>query len=332
MASTKPVEARPLHDHLARNAAAGAGLQMVITLLVAAMATSRATHHVLSPAALAIIVAASAATGALVSWPNGLHAGARDFLSGQAVLECEPNCPAEVAGDPFEIAGLRRTTAAWALLVGVWAGAGGALVAAALGGKQARFIVVYAALAGLAGLAGVVIDTVARHRGAHAARRLLTDPPRPENIRQRGWHELALPLAVTQVLVNGGMAWVLFHNAHPLTRANALADVAVIAILVSAIFGSLAAGWGDTDAALGRILLDDPDHQQASAKSPIGWQGFVYIVVFGIIAGQVAAFALPTRPSLWEVAVARAAIGGLLAYLATGAGYVRGALNGKAVR
>lgn len=334
MASPRIQPPPTLAEHLSRNAVGGAVLQVVVALLVAALATSRAEAHVLSPLALASIVAGSAATGVVVGWPTGLFLGARDVLTGRTRVTCAPGCTTEPRIDPFGSRELHRTTTTWMVVVGLWAGAGGALLIAALGGKRASFLVAFVGLAGLAGLAGVVVDTAARHRGAHAVR---WRPVSPVRLRRRAWRQLALPVGATQAVVNGLMTWVLFHSydrlhgRHSLTAASALADVALISILLACIFGAVSALWGETDAALGRVVLDDPDHQIVTRRSPIGWQGFVYIVVAGVGLGRVATYVLPGHPGLIEVAVARGAIGGVLAFLATGAGYVRGALNNRLV-
>jgi hypothetical protein len=115
-----------------------------------------------------------------------------------------------------------------------------------------------------------------------------------------------------------------------LTRSVALADVIVLVTLVAAIFGSVSAAWGATDAALGRVRLDDAVAQESSAKSPIGVQGLVYLGLLGLALGKVAGWLLPSSPSLLEVAVARGLLAGALAFLAAGAGYARGAVNGHA--
>jgi hypothetical protein len=319
----------------------------VITLLMAALATSRATAHVLSATALALIVAGAAAASVAVAWGNGLYNGAADVLKGEAVLDCRPGCHAEPDKDPWAPKELWRTTLLWTLLVAVWAGAGGALVAVALNGKQARLLVVFVALAGLAGVAHVVVDAVARHRGAHATRRPL-DPDEPVvGIRRRAWLQVALPLAIAQLLVNAGMAWVLFHDyathvpradvgvglgtaaaaGKVLTRSVALADVLVIVTILAVIFGSLASMWGATDVGLGRVVTDDPETQTTTSKSNIGAQGIVYVALLGLVLGKVVTWLLPSSPSLLDVVVARAVFAGVLAFLAAGAGYVRGAVN-----
>lgn len=337
----KPPARRPLPDHLARTLASGVIPVVIITLLVAAMATSRATAHVLSPLALALIVAGAAGTGVLVGWPSGLYNGAHDILTGAAVLGCEPGCRAEPGNDPWRAGALWRSTAAWALLVALWAGAGAALVAVALNGKQARLIVVFVALAAFAGASGLVIDAVARHRGAHAARRVLALEREPDRIRTRGWRQIALPLAITQLVVNAGFAWVLFHSyavhapsgtPHALTKSVALADVMVRVALVAVIFGAVAAKWGATDALLGRATVDEANAQTATAKNLVGPQGIVYVAILAILVEKLTAMLLPSSPTLLQVAIARGAFAGMLTFAAAGAGYVRGAVNGRATR
>lgn len=329
---------RPLHAHLSRNAGAGAVVVVPVTLIVAALATSRATAHVLTATALAVIVAGAAASGVLVGWANGLYNGAADILRGETVLDCAPGCDGEPSDDPWSPARLWRTTAAWAAMVALWAASGGALLAVALNGKRARLLVVFVALAGLGGLASIVVDAIARDRGAHATRVVLARRRPPTGVRRRGWLQVAVPIAVFQLVVNAGMAWVLFHDysagsaavasGKVLTRSVALADVVVLVTLVSAIFGAVCGAWGATDLALGRVALDDPATQETSAKSPVGVQGIIYIALLGLLLGKVAGWVLPGHPSLIEVALARGCFAAVLAFLAAGAGYVRGAVNG----
>ena len=114
-----------------------------------------------------------------------------------------------------------------------------------------------------------------------------------------------------------------------LTRTVALADVVIIVVLVASIFGVVASRWGRTDVLLGRVSLDDPAAQQATVKSPIGPQGLVYIGLLGLLLGKLASLVLPGTPTLLQVALARGVLGGVLAFAAAGAGYVRGAVNAR---
>jgi hypothetical protein len=332
-------EARPLADHLSRTAVAGALVSIVITLTLAALATSRAAGHVLSPAALAVVVAGATFAGTIVGWPNAMYRGALDYLSGQVALTCGDDCPAERIHDTWTGGALWRTALKWAALGAVWAAAAGALAAVLLDDKRARFIVVFVVLAGLAGTVGVVVDTVGRHRGAHAARRA-TASTEPASIRRRAWRAIAAPLAVAQFIVNAGMAWVLFHDyeihaavpgPHALTESVALSDVTVVVVIVSAIFASLASTWGGADAQLGVVSLDDAEAQRATPKSLVGGQAVVYVALAGLLLAKLIGLVLPTSPTLLEVALARGVFAGILAFAAAGFGYVRGAVNGLAV-
>ncbi len=159
----------------------------------------------------------------------------------------------------------------------------------------------------------------------------------PIPIRHRAWRQVALPIAGVQLVVNAAFAWVLFHDysthaggAKLLTRSVALADVFVLVTIVSVVFGSVTATWGSTDTLLGRVTADDPAAQQATVKSPIGWQGILYIAVLAVVLSKVVAFLLPASPTLLEVAVARGLFASVLAFVASGAGYVRGAVNARA--
>jgi hypothetical protein len=340
----KPPAGRPLHQHLARNTAQGSLVTVAVTLLIAALVSSRANAHLLSAAALALVVAGAAASGVLIGWSNGLYNGAFDVIRGETVLDCAPGCRAEPEIDPWQPRELWKTTLTWALLVSIWAASGAALVAVALNGKRARLLVVFVALAGLAGVASLVVDAIARHRGAHATRTLRAQPAERVGMRRRAWKQIALPIGLSQLLVNAGFAWVLFHDyvspakaaggatsgAKVLSQSVALADVAVIVTLVAAIFGSVAGRWGSTDVLLDRVELDDPEAQTVAPKSLVGVQGLVYIALLGLILAKVVTWLLPTSPNLLEVALARGLFAGVLAFVAAGAGYVRGAVNRQA--
>jgi hypothetical protein len=338
----KPPERRPLPDHLAQTAF-GAALAAVVTdLLVAALATSRADAHVLSPLAATVIVAVAAATGVIIGWPNGLYGGANDVLTGTALLGCEPGCRNDPPGDPWQPARLLRATLLWLLVVAVWAAASAALLAVALNGKHVRVLVLFVALAGIAGVASVVVDTVARHRGAHAARAVALSGTTPHPLRRTAWLRIALPLGLAVALTSGLFSWVLFHDFRTgsaaaaggpkaLTHSAAFADVGLTVILLSVLFGYLISTWGSVDARLGRISLEEPAAQDVPPKSLIGVQGIVYVAVAGIVLGRIAEMVLPSTPSLLAVGVARGLFAGGMAFLAAGFAYVRGATNGRAV-
>jgi hypothetical protein len=232
------------------------------------------------------------------------------------------------------------SASAWAGLAALWAVAGAGLVAVALDGKRARLIVLVAAFAGLAGGAAVVVDVVARHRGAHAARRALVAAWPVTPLRRRAWRHVAVPIALGQAAVNGAMAWLLFHDygrgaaaigsAKVLTRPVLLADFVVMVVLLTVIFSSLARRWGATDAGLGRVALDEADAQSVPAKAPIGWQGLLYIAVVTYIVGNLVGTLLPGTPSLALAALARGVFAGVLAFLVAGVSYTRGAVNALA--
>lgn len=330
---------KPLAEYLKSTAVASLVGAVVIDFLIASLATSRATAHALTPGALVLVVAGAAMTiGVLVAWPNALYTGARDVLTEAAVLGCEPGCKSDPAGDPWETGRLWGSTVVLSALVGAWALAGAGLVTVALGGKHARLVVVWAALLGISGLSATFIEIVGRHRGAHAARAVLVHGARPVPLRERAWKHLAAPLAVQQVIVNAGFAWVLFHDyktgdrfaAHALTKSVALADALMIVVVVAVLFGTVATGWGAVDALLGRVEPDEPDVQTVSAKSPLGVQGVVYVGIAGFLLGKLASMVLPGTPSLFEVAVVRGVYAGVLVFLMAGVAYVRGAVNARA--
>jgi hypothetical protein len=140
---------------------------------------------------------------------------------------------------------------------------------------------------------------------------------------------------VLQALVNAGFAWVLFHDyarggspgLEPLTDNVAFADALIVVVLLTAIFGGIAAGWGAHDAASGRVSLDDPRTQSLASAPRFGIQGLVYAGIVALLAFRLASFVLPSSPSLAAVIVARGVLAGLLVGVATGIAYVRGACN-----
>jgi MFS family permease len=318
---------------------ATAAVQVVIAVLVAALATARADDNALSPLALAGLAVGTAMAAAVVAWPAGLYAGALEVLDGGPEPDCDATCPGAVDADPFAATALRRRAVVLTALVGAWALASAGLLAAVLDNRPARVAVVVAALVGIAATSAVVIDGAARHHGAHAAVRQRLRPPAPVPLRRRAWREVALPLAVAQLVVNGGAAWVLFHDdpvhdpfaRDALTRGSALADVPIVVTILAVVFAVALAGvWGAVDARLGRVELDDPDVQRTRRTEPFGPQAIVYLALSGFALATAIGFVLPSSPSLVQVMVARGVFAGVLVALFSAVGYVRGALNAEA--
>jgi len=341
--TTRPVT-RPLPQHLGRIAVAGAIVAFLIALVISALAASRATAHVLSPAGLAAVVAGAAAALVFVGWVNALYTGATDVLTGEARLECGPECRSVPRDDPWTGRRLWLGALAWSALAAVWALAGAGLVAVALDGKRARLVVVVAAFAGLAGTAAVVAEVLGRHRGAHAARRALdgTWPATP--LRRRAWRQLALPVALAQGVANLAMGWLLFHDyargsaaaeagrGHALTSSVVTADFVVMVVILTVTFASMLRRWGAADAELGRVVLDDADAQAVPAKAPVGAQGVLYVAVVTYIVGKLTGHLLPTGPTLLLASLARGVFAGVLAYIVAGVSYTRGAVNALGAR
>ena len=332
--------ARPLPRRLAETAVGNVVIQVVVALAIAALAASRAAAHMLSPGGVVGIVAGAAAVGGLIASIAGTYGGAADVLFGEAELECSPSCPAAPDEDPWTARALWRTAALWAAAAAAWALAGAGLVAVVLNGNHAGLGVLFIGVAVFSGSAVVVIDTVGRHRGAHAARRQLLEPPTPVPLRRRAWRQIALPMAAVQALVHVGMAWLLFHDyrvhqpyaSKALTRSVALADVGIVVLALVFLFGVVfARPWGEIDARLGRIRLDDPESQVVSVKSPIGVQGVVYAALSCWLMAAVIGWFLPANPTLAQVMIARAIYAGVLTLVFTAIGYVRGAVNALAV-
>ena len=341
-----PRAARPLHRRLAETAVGNTVVQVVVALVVAALAASRAAAHLLSPAGLVGIESAgvplpgeTAAIGGLLAWIAGAYFGALDVLSGEAELDCSPHCPAAPAGDPWTATALWRAAPLWSAAAAAWALAGAGLVAVVLDGEHAGLGVLFVCVAAFSGCAAVTIDTVARHRGAHAARRLLLEPPAPVPLSRRAWLEIALPMAGVQALVHVGMAWLLFHDYRvhqpfapkALTRSVALGDIGVVVLALVLIFAVvLARPWGEVDARLGRVALDDPHTQSVPPKAPIGAQGIVYAALICWLFAAVVGWFLPANPTLVQVMVARAFYAAVLTLVFTAIGYIRGAVNALA--
>ena len=337
-----------VRDSLERAVGRGALAQVAIGAVVAAVATSRAAAHTLSPPALVGLVAGWAMTLSVLAWPQGVYAGAAEILAGELAV-------AEPAGPPRRTLGPAwRTAVELGAAATAWAVLGGGMVAAVLNGRGAPWIVVAVTLAGLAGTASVVVDLAGRRYGmaaATAARaapdRIGVDAPgdlRPTGrtpLRRRAWREVALPLAVLQAAVNGAGAWILFHSyARPgtvgsavgpvLTSRVALADAAVLIVIVGFLNSATATSWGAVDGALGRVdVPPDVASLGVSPTSPLGAQALVYVGVLALVLAKVAQTLLPKSPTLVEVAAARALLAFVMAIGAAGFGYARGALNAQ---
>ena len=348
-ATGRPVRApASVRDSLERAASRGGVAQVVIGGVVAAVATSRAAGHALSAPALVGLVAGWAMTLAVLAWPQGVYAGAAQVLAGE-VSAAEPADPPHPTLGPAWRTAVELGAAATA-----WAVLGAGMVAAVLNGRGAPWIVVAVTLAGLAGTASVVVDLAGRRYGmaaAGAARaaldRISPDVPagpgptsRPP-LRRRAWREVALPLALVQAAVNGAASWILFHSyrrpgaigsaAGPvLTSRVALADAAVLIVIVGVLTTATATAWGSVDGTLGRVdVPPDVASLGVSPTSPLGAQAVVYVGVLAIVVAKVAQIVLPKAPTLLEVAAARALLAFLMASGAAGFGYARGALNAE---
>ena len=330
-ATGRPVRpSSTVRDSLERAVGRGAAAQVVIGAVVAAVATSRAAGHILSPPALVGLVAGWAMTLAVLAWPQGVYAGAAEVLAG-VVSVGEPDAGPHPLGPAWRTAvELGAAATAWAVL-------GAGMVAAVLNGRGAPWIVVAVTLAGLAGTAFVVVDLAGRRYGmaASAARTTLDRTP----LRQRAWREVAVPLAVLQAATNGAGAWILFHSyrrpgaaggaAGPvLTSRAALADAAVLIVIVGFLTTATARAWGSVDGTLDRVdVPPDVASLGVGPTSPLGAQAVVYVGVLALVLAKFAQIVLPKSPSLLEVAAARALLAFVMAICAAGFGYVRGALN-----
>jgi hypothetical protein len=304
--------------------------QILLFLVFAGLAASRAAGHVLSAAAVVGIVTVAAAGSTVVGWISNLYSASYARLMGVVIFDEEPPV---ATNDPFAFGSLWRTTLSWTVAAAAWAAAGAGLLAAVLNGRVARFPVIFVALVAMAGVNVMAISAAARRRGVAA---MATPPARVVAVRRRAWRELALPLAISQGLLNVSVAWLLFHSyptgdaAVPgvLTDSTALADALLVVVPLTVLFAGITTDWGAFDRATGRVVLDDPDTQTVPRRSPIGVQFMVYACIFGLIAFKVAAYVLPPTPSLGAVMITRGVLAGLLVFVSVGIGFVRGACNG----
>lgn len=329
-------------DYLSAKRLAGALAQLVTFLVVAGLAISRARNGALPPSELVLIVAGAALASAFVGWPIALYEGAADRLLGR-VTPTEPVTPKTkrdqpaLPGDPFHGRRVWGHAARWALAAAAWAGCGAVVLAAVLGRSSAPYLVAAVALVLLAGASALAVDTVGRSMGVRSAERFLRERPTPVDSRRRGWRDIAVPMALSQLLVNGAFAWVLFAghalcspDAPPLAKGDVLADALIVVGILTAIFGAVATRWGQLDAAIGRVVVDPEAARGVSAKAPIGGQALVYLVLAGLVLAKGASFLLPDQPSVVRVMVVRGVFAAIVVFVVTGLGYARGALNGAA--
>lgn len=314
---------RPVGAWLRERGRAGAVGTLVLFGLVAVTAGSRAAHGVLSPGGLAAVVAGAAAAAAVTGWVAGLHEGAAAVLGGEVAA------PAPAPRD--ELAGRRpwRLGAWWALGAGLWAGTGAVLVAAVLQHRSAPTSVVLVALLVLAAPAAIAVDLAARAAGARTGSLLRRHRPDAQPLLRRTWGAVALPVAASQLLVNAGAAWLLFQGSAAegrLSRAEAFGDALVLAALLSALFGALAARWGSLDVASGRVEVPPG---LVGRGGPVGPQALVYAAAITVAAASVVGLVVPASPSLLRVALVRGLLAAALAAVAAALGYVRGACNAE---
>lgn len=302
---------------------AGAVANVVTFVLLAATATSRAQHGVLSPAALVVVVLGAAVGASLVGWVAGLHEGAHAALDG-TVEGIEPATADRLAGRRGW-----RGAIGWSGWAAAWSACGAVVLAAVLHDHSAPFPVIAVGLLALALPAALAVDVAARAAGAAHGAALLDHAPEPTPLLRRAWRDLALPLGVAQVVTNAAAAWLLFHGEAAdgtLQEGDALGDTLVFAAILAALFGALGQRWGALDARTGRVAVD-PDVATPAGRHPIGPQALVYAGALALVVSSLAGFVVPSSPSLLRVAIVRGALAGGLAALAGALGFVRGAAN-----
>ncbi len=309
---------------LQARARAGVIGNVVAFTLLAVTAASRAAHGVLSPGGLVAVVIGATMAATLTGWVSGFYEGAAASLHGTVDEVTPASTDRLVARRPWRIA------LAWAGWAGLWAAAGGVIVAAVLRERSAPTVVVIVALVALVVPAAVAVDIAARAAGAACGAALRTRRPTPVPLLRRAWRDLALPLAGVQAVVNTGAAWVLFHGAASdgtLTKGAAFADATLFAALLASLFGALGSRWGAVDVAAGRIVVDRPEGRGRAL--PLGPQALVYAAFLAIGATSLVGVIVPDSPSLLRVALVRGAIAGVLTLVACALGVVRGALNAE---
>jgi hypothetical protein len=334
---TATSQPKTVPEYLGTDARANGVTLAILFALIGGLAVSRASAHVLTPTALALLVAGSAGTLGSVGWINGLYGGALDVIKGTV----RPAASPAEGRDPFTPRALWTAALAWGLGSAAWAAAGAGLAAVALDGRRAGFVVVFVAMVGLGGSAALVANAVARRTGIDAVRRLGVATADAVPLRRRAWRHLALPMAAVQFLVNAGVTMLVFHDyttgdvfaPKALTETIALADVGTTVIIVCCAFGWFAGRWARVDAALGRIELDDPSVQAASAKNPIGLQGLLYVGLLSAFAvAPLLGLLLAPAPALAAVVLVRAGFAAVLVFVVAGVAYARSAVNAFAVK
>lgn len=292
---------------------------LVVFVLLAATAASRAAHEVLSPAGLVAVVVGAALAATTTGWVTGFYEGVEAALLGR-VEGARPG-PDQLAGATLWHRALR-----WAAGAALWSAAGSIVLAAVLGHRSAPFPVLAVALLALAAPAAVAVDVAARAAGVANGTTLLAHRPPEVPLLRRAWRDLALPVALVQVVVNAGGAWVLFHGAAgdgTLTKSAAFADAIVVAALLATVFGALGNRWGAVEAASGRIAVEG----DRGRRHPMGPQALVYAGAVMVVTTSLVGVVVPSHPSLWRVAVVRGLLAGALTAVACALGVVRGVAN-----
>jgi hypothetical protein len=327
IAAPPQVRIQPRVTRLAQLSNATIVTQLVVAGAIAALAVSRADHGELSPLALTGLVAGAAASSTLIAWPAALTSGALEVLDGGEPPDCDERCPAALEPDVFLARNLWRRAVGLAVLVGAWAIASAGLMGIALDNRPARGAVIVASLVGISAVSTILVDAAARHRGAHAVARRRANPEATESVRRRAWRDVALPIGGAQLVANIGAAWLLFHD----DVRDPFADAPIVVTVLAIVFAvGIAAPWGAVDVRLGRVVLDDPATQRATAGTPFGPQAIVYLALGGLLLARGFAYLLPSSPELWQVMAARGAFAGVLVCGYAALGYVRGALNALA--
>jgi hypothetical protein len=319
--ASEDVEPPTLTGWLRQRATAGAVGNVIVFTLLAATAASRASHGVLSPAALVAVVVGAAMASTATGWVSGYYEGVEAALHDRVRAVRPTRTDGLVGRAPW------RAAASWAGWAALWAAAGAVVLAAILRDHSAPFPVLAVALLAIAAPAAVAVDLAARAAGTANGAALRLHRPDPAPLLRRAWRDLALPVALLQAVVNAGVAWILFHGAAAdgtLTKGTAFADALVVAALLATVFGALGARWGAVDAASGRGAASRAPRTQAH---PVGPQALVYAAGLMLATTSLAGLVVPSIPSLLRVALVRGALAGGLTLVACALGVVRGAAN-----
>lgn len=328
----------PTRDYLGTNLFVGAVISLVVQLLIAGLAISRAQDHRLTGWSVAIILIGGAVTTGVLNSLLAYVGGVFDSTEGR-VLPDDRGEPAaarplkDEPRDPLAPGTIWRRAFVWSAGAAVWGVAVAFLIVAALDGRSATYPIVLVGLLAVSSTIAIASNLLWRATGVGVARG--GGAGTRTTLRRRAWTNTGLPIALVFAGATALFTWVLFHDyavgdafaKNALTEGEIFADLPVMLLIVGGLSAYAASQLARADVRLRYVRPDDPATQMHGPKVSFGPQALTYTVLATFVFAGVVRLAVPASPNLAEAMAVRSVIAGLIAWAFAGFAYVRAAGN-----